>query len=171
MSLITPGFGLLVWMLIIFGLVFILLAKFGFPAITGMVEKRNAHISEALHGAKEAEDRLKNLADEQKKLLIQTKLEQDRMINETSELRKKIIEQAKEDAAVEAGKLIEKAKKEIAAEKESALRDTRKQMAILSIAVAEKIVRKELGSDSSKLNYVDTLVDEISARDNSDLVS
>ena len=84
---------------------------------------------------------------------------------------KKIIEQAKEDAAVEAGKLIEKAKKEIAAEKESALRDIRKQMAILSIAVAEKIVRKELGSDSSKLNYVDTLVDEISARDNSDLVS
>lgn len=171
MSLITPGFGLLVWMLIIFGLVFILLAKFGFPAITGMVEKRNAHISEALQGAKEAEDRLKNLADEQKKLLLQTKLEQDRMINETSELRKKIIEQAKEDAAIEAGKLIEKAKKEIAAEKESALRDIRKQMAILSIAVAEKIVRKELGSDSSKLNYVDTLVDEISARDNSDLVS
>ena len=45
MSLVTPDFGLLFWMVVIFGIVFFLLAKFGFPIITGMVEGRNAKIS------------------------------------------------------------------------------------------------------------------------------
>ena len=42
MSLVTPDFGLLFWMVVIFGLVFFLLAKFGFPVITDMVDKRSA---------------------------------------------------------------------------------------------------------------------------------
>ena len=48
MNLITPDTGLLFWMVLIFGIVFFILAKWGFPAITGMVDKRNEHISESL---------------------------------------------------------------------------------------------------------------------------
>ena len=44
MSLITPDFGLLVWMTLIFGIVLFILAKFGFPVITSMVDKRSARI-------------------------------------------------------------------------------------------------------------------------------
>ena len=44
MSLITPDFGLLFWMTLIFAIVFFILAKFGFPMITGMVKKRSESI-------------------------------------------------------------------------------------------------------------------------------
>ena len=44
MSLITPDFGLLFWMTLIFGIVFFILAKFGFPVITDMVRKRQERI-------------------------------------------------------------------------------------------------------------------------------
>ena len=52
MSLVTPDSGLLFWMVIIFGLLFFLLAKFGFPIITSMVEKRDSAIGKSLKDAK-----------------------------------------------------------------------------------------------------------------------
>ena len=40
MSLLLPDSGLLFWMLLSFGVVFVVLAKYGFPVITKMVEER-----------------------------------------------------------------------------------------------------------------------------------
>ena len=44
MSLLMPDSGLIFWMLLSFGVVFFVLAKFGFPVITQMVEKRKEYI-------------------------------------------------------------------------------------------------------------------------------
>ena len=41
MSLLLPDSGLLFWMLLSFGVVFVVLAKYGFPVITKMVEGRS----------------------------------------------------------------------------------------------------------------------------------
>lgn len=53
-SILTPDLGLLFWMLLAFLVVFFVLAKFGFPAITVMVEKRKNYIDESLKKAHEA---------------------------------------------------------------------------------------------------------------------
>ena len=77
MNLITPDAGLLFWMVLIFGIVFFLLAKFGFPVITEMVEKRSRYIGESLKLAQEAEERMKNFAAEQQAMLEDTRNEQN----------------------------------------------------------------------------------------------
>lgn len=69
MSLITPDFGLLFWMTLIFAIVFFILAKFGFPMITGMVKKRSESIEKSLKEAEAARNEVKKLAREQKKLI------------------------------------------------------------------------------------------------------
>ena len=160
MSLITPDFGLLFWMVVIFGIVFFLLAKFGFPVITKAVQSRSDHIADSLKAADEAQARLAGLADEQAKMIEETRLEQSRILKEASESREQIIAQAKEDAAAEAAKLLEHAKVEIAAERESAIRDIRRQVAMISVEVAEKIVRKDLDEGDGQLALLDRLVDE-----------
>ena len=162
MSLITPDFGLLFWMVLIFGIVFGLLAKFGFPVITGMVDKRKERIDSSIAKAAEAERRLAALAEEQARMIEQTKLEQGRILKEASEARDRIVEQAKAQASEEAGKILDHAKVEIAAERETALRDIRRQVALLSVSVAEKIVRKDLDTTAGQLELVDRLVDEAS---------
>ena len=167
MNLITPDAGLLFWMVLIFGIVFFLLAKFGFPVITEMVEKRSRYIGESLKLAQEAEERMKNFSAEQQSMLEETRNEQNKMLREATQTRNKIIEQAKMDALATADKLISKAKIEIAAEKESALKDIRKEMALFSIDIAEKIVRKELNDDKARMQYIDTLINEMSKKDNS----
>jgi len=160
MSLITPDFGLLFWMVIIFGLVFFLLAKFGFPIITGMVEKRSDHIADSLKAAEEARRQLADLAGEQKKMIEETKLEQSRILKEASETRDAIIAQAKTQASEEAAKLLDHAKMEIAAERESAIRDIRKEVASISVQVAEKIVRGSLASSDNQKALIDKMVEE-----------
>ena len=160
MSLITPDFGLLFWMVVIFGIVFFLLAKFGFPVITKAVQQRSDHIADSLKAADEAQARLAGMAKEHARMIEETRLEQSRILKEASESREKIIAQAKEDAAAEAAKLLEHAKVEIAAERESAIRDIRRQVAMISVEVAEKIVRKDLDEGDGQLALLDRLVEE-----------
>ncbi|MBR6183436.1 ATP synthase F0 subcomplex B subunit [Bacteroidales bacterium WCE2004] len=160
MSLITPDFGLLFWMVVIFGIVFFLLAKFGFPVITKAVQTRSDHIADSLKAADEAQARLAGLAQEQAKMIEETRLEQSRILKEASESRERIIAQAKEEAAAEAAKLLDHAKVEIAAERESAIRDIRRQVAMISVEVAEKIVRKDLEGDAAQQGLIDRMVDE-----------
>lgn len=163
MSLITPDFGLLVWMTLIFGIVFFVLAKWGFPMITGSVEKRAARIGDSIKAAKEAEEKLRNLAEEQSRMIEETRQEQSRILKEASASRDSIVEQAKDQARVEASRILDQARIQIAAEKESALRDVRKEVALLSVSVAEKVLKKSLSEGAEQAGLVDRLVDEVAS--------
>jgi len=147
-------------MVVIFGIVFFLLAKFGFPVITNAVQKRSDHIADSLKAADEAQARLAGMAEEHARMIEETRLEQSRILRKASESRERIIAQAKEDAAAEAAKLLDHAKVEIAAERESAIRDIRRQVAMISVEVAEKIVRKDLDESDGQLALLDRLVEE-----------
>lgn len=162
MSLITPDFGLLFWMVLIFGIVFFVLAKFGFPVITSMVQKRSDHIAESLRKAQEAQDKLEGLAAEQTKMMEQTRLEQKRILKEASQARDNIIASARQQAQEEAAKMIEQAKTAIAAERETALQEICRQVSLVSVQVAEKIVRKDLDVTGEQLALIDRMVDEAS---------
>jgi len=165
MNLVTPDSGLLFWMVLIFGIVLFILAKWGFPAITSMVEKRSERIDKSLALAREAEQRMQDLAKEQAELVAQTKKEQDRILKEAVETRNQIIAKAHEDASLQAISMLETVQTQIAAEKENALRELRKEVADLSIDIAEKVVRRELSSDKAQLDYIDSLVNELEHAD------
>ena len=150
MNLVTPEFGLLFWMVVIFGIVFFLLAKFGFPVITDMVDERSARIAQSLKDADEIQARMEQWKEEHAKMLEDVRREQSSILREATETRARIISEAKEAAKAEADKMIADAKVQIAAEKESALRDVRKEVALLGVQVAEKVLRHELQDDGSQ---------------------
>ena len=165
MNLITPDFGLLFWMVVIFGLVFFLLAKFGFPIITDMVDQRSAKIQQSLKDADEIEARMAKWKVEHAQMLEQTRREQSAILKEATETKGKIVADAKQQAKEEADKLLAEAKLQIAAEKESALRDVRKEIALLSVEVAQKVLRRELSDEGSQRAFLDKLVDEAGQAD------
>ena len=160
MNLVTPDSGLLFWMVVIFGLVFFLLWKFGFPVITEMVEKRNATIEKSLKDAHEIETRMGQMVEEHARMLDEARKEQSAILKEASETKARILAEAKEQARAEADKILSDARTQIAAEKESALRDVRKEVALLSVSIAEKILRKDLSVDEAQREYIDKMVDE-----------
>ena len=160
MNLVTPEFGLLFWMVVIFGIVFFLLAKFGFPIITSSVEERSAKIEQSLKDADEIQARMEAWKVEQAQMLEQARKEQSAILREATETQARIVADAKAQAREEAEKMIANAKIQIAAEKESALREVRQEVAVLSVQVAEKILRHELSDTGSQRMFIDSLVDE-----------
>lgn len=160
MELITPDAGLLFWMVVIFGLLFFLLWKFGFPIITDMVDKRNTTIEKSLKDAHEIEARMGQMVEEHARMLDEARKEQAQILREATDTRNKILASAKDEAREEAAKILAEARTEIEAEKEAALRDVRKEVAVLSVSIAEKILRKELADDGAQREYIDRMVEE-----------
>ena len=160
MSLITPDTGLLFWMVVIFGVVFFLLARFGFPVITGMVEKRNQKIDKGLSDAREMDARMQAWTQEHGKMVEQARTEQADILREASSAKNTIIADAKESAKAEADKILSKARTEIEAEKESAILEIRREVALMSVEVAEKVLREKLSDKEQDMAYLDKLIGE-----------
>lgn len=161
MSLITPDFGLLFWMTLIFAVVFFILAKFGFPIITSMVDKRSDRINEGLRKAEEAEKALAELSVTQAKMLEEIKVRQAQIIKTASESGERIISEAKVRATVEADKIITEAHTRIEAEKESALKEIRTQVSALSVEIAGRILRDKLSDTKEQNAYIDRVLEEM----------
>lgn len=160
MELFTPDIGLIFWMLIPFGIVFFVLAKYAWPVILKGVEKRASFIDESLQAANEANKRLEGIKEEGELILAQAKEEQLRLLKDGAEMREQILKEAKQQASVEAGKVIQEARLIIQKEKEDAVREVRAQVAELSIGIAEKILRKNLENKAAQMELVDKLIDE-----------
>ena len=160
MSLLTPDSGLLFWMLVSFGIVFFVLAKFGFPIITKMVEERKQYVENALNAAKEAKLQFENVKVEGAKILSEARNQKMQLLKEGNDMRNKMISDAKNTAQIEADKMIQEARLSIQKEKENAIKDIRKQLAVLSINIAEKVLRKNLDNRSAQIKLIDEMVEE-----------
>lgn len=160
-SILTPDPGLLLWMLLAFLVVFFVLAKFGFPAMVGMVEKRKKYIDESLQKANEASLKLENIKQESEKILQEAREKQASILKEAAETREAIVEKAQDKAKEESARIIDEARQEIEAQKKAAISDIRKQVAILSVEVSEKILRKKLDTDKAQMDYIDLMLDEV----------
>lgn len=160
MSLLTPDIGLLFWMLVCFGIVFFVLAKFGFPIIVKMVEERKKFIDDSLNSAKEANERLAGIVKESEDIIKRSREEEVRILKEANEIKAKIIADAKQQAQVEVAKMIAESKLAIEKEKEKAMNEINNAIAETSISIAEKIMRKQLDKGDEQKAFVDKLISE-----------
>ena len=160
-SILTPDPGLLVWMLAAFLVVFFVLAKFGFPAITNMVEKRKNFIDESLRKAHEASVRLENIKQESESILQEARDKQAAILKEAAATRDSIVETAQAKAREESARIISEAKAEIESQKQAAISEIRGEVARLSVEVSEKVLRQKLGTDQAQMDYIDRMLDEV----------
>lgn len=160
MSLITPDFGLIFWTVIIFGAVFFVLAKFGFPVITGMVEKRSDHIAESLRTAQEVQHQMESISKERQEMLEEVERLKSEILAQASDTKEKILAQAREQASEETARMVEKAKMEIAADRESAMRELEAQIALISMEIAGKLLDENLKDSQAQCDLATRLVEE-----------
>lgn len=163
-SFLTPDFGLLFWMLIAFLVVFILLAKYGFPVITGMVEKRKQYIDESLVNARQANEKLANVKAECQAMIQEAQARQSQILKEAKETHDQIVADSKKKAQDEAVRIIEDARRQIQAETEKAQKEMRSQVADLSIQIAAKILSRDLQKDDEQTQWIDQLLEKVSEK-------
>ncbi|MCM1153482.1 MAG: F0F1 ATP synthase subunit B [Muribaculum sp.] len=161
MELFTPDFGLVFWMFIAFILLFLVLAKFGWPVILKNMEERADTIDKGVEYAKEAKQQLDSARDEAKKYIDKARQEQADMLREAARMKSEIIEEARKEASEEAQKVMDAAKVSIEQQRKEAELQFRNEVSKFSIDIAEKMVRQTMKDDKQQTQLVDKLLDEI----------
>ncbi len=161
MGLLQPDSGLLFWMTLAFLVVFLLLAKFGFPIIIRSVEERKAYIDTSLRQAAEAEERMARLNEEQQELKAAAERERTEIVREAVARREEILATARQEAAAEGERMRAQARMEAEREREAILKDARNQVALLAVAITERMLDEELKEEDARRRLAGRLIDEV----------
>ena len=160
MSLINPGFGLVIWMAIALLIVLFILKKFAWKPIMNALKEREESIEGSLRAADRARDEMKDLQLDNEKLLRDAKDDRDAILREARIIKDKMIDDAKDRATIEAGNIVESAKQRIENEKKAALIEIKNSIASVSIEIAEKILKEEFKDKKKQAAYIDKMLKE-----------
>jgi len=160
MSLINPGFGLVIWMTLAFGILLFILAKYAWKPILASLKEREDSIENALLAAEKAQEAMEELKLGNEKLLQEAKEERDTILKEARKLKEVIVNEARDKASAEAKNIISGAREQINSEKNAALAEIKSTIASYSIDIAEKILRQELKDKKNQMAYAEKLLKE-----------
>ncbi len=161
MELFTPDFGLVFWMFVAFVILFLVLAKWGWPVIIKSMENRADTIDKGVEYAREAKEQLDNARSEAQKYVAEAQKQQAEILRDAAKMKTQIIEEARNEASAEAKKVMDAAKVSIEQSRKEAELQFRNEVSKFSIEIAEKMVRNQMKSDKAQVELVDKLLNEI----------
>jgi F-type H+-transporting ATPase subunit b len=161
MKLLTPEFGLLIWTLLAFLIVFFILKKMAWPAIIKGLRDREHGITNALATAERVKAEMAELKSENEALLAKAREERAILLKEAREIKDKIINDAKEQSKIEANKIITDAQAAIQIHKMAAVTEVKNEIGKLVIEVTEKVLRRQLDNKEAQEAFIKGLVDEV----------
>ena len=154
-KLITDfSLGLFFWQTLLFIILVIFLRKYAWKPILTAVEQREEGIKDALASAEKAKAEMQSLSANNERILAEAKSERDGLLKEARDIKQEIIKEAKDNAEKEAAQIINSAKKQIASEKIKAIMELKNKVALLSIEIAEKILKRELSEKEGQENFI-----------------
>ncbi|MFO7853546.1 MAG: F0F1 ATP synthase subunit B [Bacteroidota bacterium] len=165
-SITTPDVGTIVWTTIIFTLLLILLRAFAWRPILDAIKAREESIRGSLESAEEARKEMERLKANNEAMLQEAREEYDELLKEARDSRDKMIEEAKKQAGAEADEMIKKARITIEREKTMAITDIKNQIAILSVEIAEKILKEKLRTSQQHNKLMKKLLNDLDLKDN-----
>jgi F-type H+-transporting ATPase subunit b len=163
MELVTPGIGLLFWMLFSFSLLLFVLGKFAWKPILNSIRDRDKSIADALKSAEDARKEVLQVEQDKEKILAQARQEKEAMLRDAAALKSQLVQEARNVAQVEARKVLEEARKAIENERKQAFAGLKDQVALFSVSIAEQILRQKLESNPEQSKLIDEMLKDVNA--------
>lgn len=164
MELFTPDFGLIFWMFVSFGILFLILWKWAWPAILKGVEARADMIDKGVEYAQNAKEQLDNAHLEAQKYINDARKQQSEMMREADKLKNQMVEEARAEAQKEAQKVIDQAKISIAQQQKEAEIQFRDSVSEFALQIAQKVVKQQMADDKAQTKLVDSLLNEMESK-------
>jgi F-type H+-transporting ATPase subunit b len=156
---LAPNMGEFLPMLVAFILLWLILAKFAWPTIIGMLDKRVTTISDSLERAETVRIESERFLEEQRAQLEEAKKQAAQIIADartTGEaMRAEMAAQAEEDTRL----LVAKANAAIEAEKKIAIAQLQSSVADLTVSVAGRLIGQDL-SDADHRRLIERYLAE-----------
>lgn len=161
MELFTPDFGLIFWMFVSFAILFVILWRWGWPAIMKGVSDRADLIDKGVEYAQSAKEQLDHAREEADKYIADARRQQADMLREADKMKTQIIEEARAAAQSEAKKVMDSAKQSIEQERKAAQEQFRNEVSTFALDIAQKVVRNQMKEVKAQEKLVNSLLDEI----------
>ena len=155
--LVQPDPGLYIWTIVTFLVLAGLLRKFAWRPMLDALERRHEAIRKSLDEAKQAQKEMDRLNDESTRLLAAARAEADEIISRTRADAARAGEDMKQKARADAENIVRNAEREIALETSRALRKVREEAVDLSVAIASKILQRNLSKEDNERLIAETL--------------
>ena len=157
--LVSPGLGLMIWTLLLFGITMWVLSKFAFPRIQEALDKRANAIRENIEAAERHNKEAEELLEEYRERLTEAREQAEEIVTRS----RKAAEAAKAEATKEGKErreeLVAAARGDIEAETRRSLERIRQEVADLTVVATEKLTRKTLTDDDHKRLVEDALAE------------
>ena len=159
--LVLPDIGLVFWSTIAFLILLFVLGKFAWKPIMKAIGEREQGITEAIASAEKVKLEMAQLKNDNEALLATAREERAVILKEAKNIKDKMINDAKNEAKVQAAKIIADAQASIVNQKMAAITDLKNQVGNLVIEVSEKILRRELANKDEQENYIKQLTADV----------
>jgi F-type H+-transporting ATPase subunit b len=159
--LVLPDIGLVFWSTIAFLILLFVLGKFAWKPIMKAIGEREQGITEAIASAEKVKLEMAQLKNDNEALLATAREERAVILKEAKDIKDKMINDAKNEAKIQAAKIIADAQASIVNQKMAAITDLKNQVGNLVIEVSEKILRRELANKDEQENYIKQLTADV----------
>ena len=163
-GILIPNMSEFIPALIAFLVIWVVLAKFAWPMIVGMLDKRQETIKNNLDEAEAAKIEAQRSLEEYNKQLAEARREAAGIVDEARRAGEQVKADITAQAQAQADEMIAKAKKSIEKEKQAAIADLQSSVADLSVAVAGRFIGEGL-SDADQRKLIEKYVAEAGALD------
>lgn len=147
---ILPKMNEFIPMLVAFIILWIVLAKFGWPLFEGMLNKREETIKNSLEKSEEARQESERLLAEYREQLEGAKTQAQQILNNAKLTGDALEKEITAKAQAEADAIVDKARAQIEQEKENAIKELQATMADTSIAVASRLIGEDFSDDEHR---------------------
>ena len=156
---ILPAMNEVIWGALSFTVLFILIAKFAFPAVKKGIDARADKIRGSLDEAERTRDEANEILEQHRSQLADAKSESARIIEEARQSADKLRQDLKKQAEAEVAEIKQRAQDDIAAQVERAMGDMRARVADMTIELTEKVVGRNLDRETN-LALIERFIDE-----------
>jgi F-type H+-transporting ATPase subunit b len=148
--LVSPGIGLMIWTLIVFGISLYVLAKLAFPRIAEALDKRQKAIEESIETSERVRKDAEKLLEEYRERLAEARGQADDIVARARKTAEAHENEVLAEAKGKREEMMEQTRRDIEAETRRAIQEIRKEVADLTVAATEKVTRKSLTEEDQK---------------------
>jgi F-type H+-transporting ATPase subunit b len=158
--LVSPGIGLMIWTLLVFGISLYVLAKLAFPRIAEALDKRQRAIEDSIETSERVKNEAEQLLQEYRERLAEARGQADDIVARARKTGEAHENEVLAEAKAKREEMMEQTRRDIEAETRRAIQEIRKEVADLTVAATEKVTRKSL-TDEDQTRLVEEALAEL----------
>ncbi|QQK82057.1 F0F1 ATP synthase subunit B [Salicibibacter cibi] len=152
--------GNALYQLLIFSLLIWVVSRWALKPLLGVMKKREQQVNDNLDNAEKSRAEAEQYLEQQREELKKAREDTQAMIDNANKMSEQQAKEILDNAKAEGERLKEAAAADINREKEQALESVRDQVASLSVAIATKVIEKEL-DEGEQEKLIDSYLKEV----------